>query len=67
MKSNNQKLVDLEREAQQHGSAITEINGRKICCRVKYQRRNGVKRPSAYFELDGKRAKHADVVAAIAA
>jgi hypothetical protein len=61
------ELISLERKAQELGHAVAEINGHKICCRIKYQRRNGLRVPSAYFTMDDKRTKYADVLQAIAA
>jgi hypothetical protein len=64
---NEDEIIALEREAQKKGGAVAEINGRKVCCRVKYQHRGSNRIAVAYFELDGKRAKRAEVYDAIAA
>lgn len=64
---NADQIIELERQAQRKGSAIAEINGRKVCCRVKHQNRSGARVPAAYFELDGRRAKREEVYAAISA
>lgn len=61
------QLIALERKAQEQGHAVEEIGGHRVCCRVRYQRRRGVRVAAAYFELNGKRAKHAEVAAAVGA
>lgn len=58
-------IINLERQANRSGSAIEEISGHRICCRVKHQNRGGQRIPIAYFEIDGKRAKRAEVYGAI--